>query len=120
MDKFNEAVVVLAKCGNSHKTYVLRVEKTGRDKWLVTWAFPIKDAAAQREGYDKTTVKGNIEFDCNYPGCPYCGGHQMTLCSCGHLNCTVLHNGAFTCEWCGTQGQIGDYTGEAITAGMDV
>ena len=41
MDKFNEAVVVLAKCGNSNKTYGLRVEKTGRDKWLVTWAFPI-------------------------------------------------------------------------------
>ena len=119
MSKVNEAVIVLAKCGETHKTYGMRVEKIGKDNWLVTWAFPIKETAAKREGYDKTTVKGAIVFSDEYPGCPYCGGKELTLCSCGHLNCTVIKNGVFTCEWCGTQGQLGAYTGEAITAGID-
>ena len=120
MSKVNEAVIVLAKCGDSHKTYGMRVEKTGKNQWLVTWAFPIKETSAKREGYDKTTVKGNIVFSNDYPGCPYCGRKEQTLCPCGHLNCTILINGIFTCDWCGTKGVIGDYSGESITAGMDV
>lgn len=77
----------------------MRVEKVGKDHWFVTWAFSIKEIAAEREGYDKTTVMGTIEFSGEYPGCPYCGRKELTLCSCGHLNCTVgtkyLHaNGA--------------------------
>ena len=29
MSKVNEAVIVLAKCGHSHKTYGMRAEKVG-------------------------------------------------------------------------------------------
>lgn len=76
-----------------------------------TWAFPIKESSAKHEGYDPSSVSGNIIFADEYPGCPYCGGRNMTVCSCGHLNCTIVTNGVFTCEWCGTQGTNGDYTG---------
>ena len=120
MSELKEAVIVLAKCAHSHKTYGMRVEKNGKDNWNVTWAFPIKESSAKREGYDKTTVKGNIQFSNEYPGCPYCGGTELTVCSCGHLGCTVVNNGIYTCEWCGSQGQLGGYGGEAITAGMDL
>lgn len=41
MEKANEAVVVLAKCGSNHKIYGMRTEKVGVDQWLFTWAFPI-------------------------------------------------------------------------------
>ena len=61
-----------------------------------------------------------IQFADEYPGCPYGGGTQLTLCSCGHSSCTILKNGFFTCERCKRQGQIGTYTGEAITAGTDI
>ena len=120
MSEFKEAVIVLAKCGQSHKTYGMRAEGHGRDNWLVTWAFPIKESSAKREGYDKTTIKGNIQFTDNYPGCPFCGGTELIVCSCGHLGCSIVKNGVYTCEWCGTQGQIGAYSGEAIAAGMDL
>lgn len=119
MSKVNEAVVILAKCGDHHKAYGMRVERAERDQWLVIWAFPIRESAAKRENYDKTTVKGAIAFADEYPGCPYCGRKELTLCSCGRLNCTIVNSGVFTCEWCGVRGQIGAYTGEAITAGMD-
>lgn len=32
MDEFNEAVVLIAKCGEWHKMYGMRMEKTGRDR----------------------------------------------------------------------------------------
>lgn len=120
MELKNEAVVVLCKCGEVHKTYGIRAEKNGPNQWIFTWSFPIKEDAAKREGYDHTSVKGNIAFSEDYPGCPYCGSKNWTVCSCGHLNCTVLKNNTFTCEWCGAQGELTAYTGEAISAGSDI
>ena len=120
MSEMNEAVVMMAKCGKTHKAFGLRTERTGRNQWRVTWAFPIKESAASHEGYDRVSVKGDIEFDAEYPGCPYCGEHMLTVCSCGHLGCTVLKNNVYTCEWCGAQGQITNYNGEGIQAGIDV
>ena len=119
MPETNEAVIMTAKCGRTHKSFGLRTEHAGINQWKVTWAFPIKEAAARHEGYDHVSVKGNIVFDAAYPGCPFCGGHQLTVCSCGHLGCTVLNNGIYTCEWCGAQGHISDYNGERIQAGID-
>lgn len=120
MKEMNEAVVVLAKCREAHKTYGIRAERTGGNQWCLTWAFPIKESSAKREGYDKTSIGGKIECGPDYPGCPYCGQKNFTVCSCGHLNCTILKNGLFTCEWCGAQGTIEDYSGQAIKAGGDL
>lgn len=120
MHEEQEAVVVLSKCGEVHRAYGIRAAKIRPQKWSFTWAFPIKEASAKREGYDKTSIGGEISFADEYPGCPYCGQRGFTVCSCGHLNCTVLKNGIFTCEWCGQQGTLEDYTGGAITAGMDL
>ena len=119
MREFNEAVVLIAKCGESRRTYGMRLEKTGHDRRLATWAFPIRESSAKRGGYDKVQIKGDISFSDDDPGCPCCGGYGLTLCACGHLSYTILRNDIFTCEWCGTQGKIGDYSGEAIAAGTD-
>lgn len=120
MEEKLEAVIILAKCGERHKTYGIRTEKNCHDSWVCTWAFPIKESSAKREGYGRSSVKGSISFTDDFPGCPYCGGRNWTMCSCGHLSCTIVEHGVFTCEWCGTKGTIGEYTGEAITAGMDL
>ncbi len=82
--------------------------------------FPDQRNLGKARGYDKATIKGNIQFADEYPGCPYCGGTQLTVCSCGHSSCTILKNGIFTCEWSKSQGRIGTYNGEAITAGTDI
>ena len=119
MLEMNEAVVVLSKCAEVHKTYGIRAERVSHNGWRFTWAFPIKEASAKREGYDRTSIGGSIDCTDDYPGCPYCGQSNFTLCDCGHISCTILKRGIFTCEWCGSQGKIGDYTGEEISAGMD-
>lgn len=119
-NEFNDALILLAKCAESHKTYGIRVERQG-DKFVATWAFPIKEASAKREDYDKTTIRGIIHFSDEYPGCPYCGAKSgLTVCDCGHLGCTIVKDGVYTCEWCGATGRISAYTGEDIKAGMDI
>jgi len=120
MNEYNEAVVVLSKCGEVHKTYGIRAEKKAANSWLFTWAFPIKESSARREGYDKTTIGGFIDRTGDYPGCPYCGQSFIVVCTCGHISCRIEKNNIFTCEWCGAQGEIVDYSGEAIKAGNDL
>ena len=45
------ANVLLAKCNAQNKTYGIRVEKRGND-WVSTWAFPIDESKAKREGFE--------------------------------------------------------------------
>ena len=47
MREFNEAVVLIAKCGESRRTYGMRLEKIGHDRWLATWVFPIRESSAK-------------------------------------------------------------------------
>ena len=119
MSENAEAVVILCKCGKNHKTFGIRTEKNNK-KWMMTWAFPIKESTGKREGYDKVSVSGDISMTSEYPGCPYCGQRSLTVCSCGHLCCTITRGNVFTCEWCGSRGEIRDYTGQAIKAGNDL
>ena len=121
MNEFTEALVVLSKCGEVHKTYGIRTEKKSVDSWAFTWAFPIRESSAKREGYDKSSIRGNIQCTEEYPGCPYCKQRNFIFCSgSGHINCYVVKGDTFTCEWCSMQGKLVDYTGEAIKAGTDL
>lgn len=114
-----EAAVILAKCPKHHRTYGIRTEMLTRNRWQLTWAFPVKEASAKREGYDQTTISGSLEFSPEYPGCPYCGSCQLTVCSCGHISCTVKEGGQSACVWCGRRGELGEYTGGTIAANGD-
>ena len=101
-----EAAVIVAKCPTNHKLYGIRVEHTGNREWTFTWSFPIKEQTAQREGYDKTKVVGNLLIGEEYPGCPYRKQKVITICECGQASCTHLRNNVFTCEWCNSKGEL--------------
>ena len=114
-----EASVVLCKCHQVHKTYGVRFEKRN-GIWVYNWAFPIKETAAKREGYDKCVIKGQILPTEDYPGCPYCGGMSFVICSCGKLNCNTQRGSQFTCEWCGTTGTVVAYDGSGFSSQEDI
>ena len=80
------ASVILAKCSASNKTYGIRVEMRGSD-WVSTWAFPIDDGKAKREGFDRTKIKGTFQPVDGYPGCPYCNAQTLAQCPCGKMIC---------------------------------
>ncbi len=95
-----DAAVILFKCGKTHKTYGVTVEKQADGDWKRAWAFPINEETAHEEGYDRTQANGTLSELPGYPGCPYCGTHQFVRCHCGKFGC---YHGEkqYTCLWCG-------------------
>ncbi len=71
-----EARIALCKCKEGGRIYGVRFEKAG-DNWKYTWAFPVKEASAKRENYDKTKIVGNLVVGQDYPGCPFCMGFSL-------------------------------------------
>lgn len=115
-----EARIALCKCKEGRRAYGVRFERTEKG-WKYTWAFPVKEAAAKREGYDETQIVGNIEPDDDYPGCPFCGARYFVICECGKLNCNNGNSSNFVCDWCGESGVlIGDYDGFGFGSGGDI
>ena len=98
-----EASVILAKCKDK-KIYGIRIEKRDND-WVRTWAFPISEDMAEKEGVDKTNITGSVYTDEEYPGCPYCGAKRCFVCgNCGKVSC---YDGSdkVVCKWCGASGK---------------
>ena len=96
-----EAAVLLAKCGKRKQIYGIRTQKMNDGDWWRTWAFPIDEHRAGSEGYDLTTVHGNLYHTEDYPGCPFCGTKNFVLCNkCHKISCW---NGEsrLECPWCG-------------------
>jgi len=112
------AKVILARCSKSKKSFGIRIEQRG--DWVSTWAFPIDERKARREGYsENSTVTLSGENDDNYPGCPYCGSSDSVKCTCGKIGCGggVREYGDFaeyTCPWCGDEIRV------SATDGFDV
>jgi DNA-directed RNA polymerase subunit RPC12/RpoP len=101
-----EANVFVSKCSVTSKTFGIRIEKRGGD-WVRTWAFPISDEAAKREGFDKVKVKGSFSADPGFPGCPHCGKQTFFVCGlCGKTTDQALNELQVTCKWCGTSGLV--------------
>lgn len=101
MTKMKVATVVLCRCPEGKKTYGVRFEKIQAGRWKYTWAFPLREVSAKREGYDDITVDGSIEADQTYPGCPYCGTGGFVICGCGKLTCFIGEGEQYSCAWCG-------------------
>lgn len=117
-----EARIALCKCKEGKRAYGVRFERAGQG-WKYTWAFPLKEAAAKREGYDKTQLVGNISPGADYPGCPFCKAKYFIICSCGKLNCNNANDptAIFKCEWCGATGKLaGGYDGSGFGSGGDI
>lgn len=114
-----EVAIAVSKCLTTKKLYGIRFEKLQSNGWEFNWAFPIKAESAQREGYDKTVIKGTISQAEEYPGCPHCGSKGFFLCSCGKLNCWDGNKRMVTCSWCDRSGELSGSI-ESITVTGDM
>jgi len=97
-----KAFVILAACEKTKKSFAITVDPQGRELKLV-WAFKIDREKAQREHFDAQHVQGQITFDNNYPGCPYCHSNLVWICSCGTVVCWHGQMKATcpNCKWSG-------------------
>ena len=110
------ANVILARCGEEKKLYGMRVQEMDHD-WIRTWAFPIKEELAHREGFDKVSLKGSFNRTKEYPGCPYCGGYGFIVCGkCKKISC--YHDEELSiCRWCGNRAKTKEADTLDVTGG---
>ncbi len=110
------ANVVLARCTESHKLYGMRVQQHGND-WVRTWAFPIHEDVAVKEGFDKVQIQGRLNTTADYPGCPYCGTRYFFVCGkCRKMNCYHKED-TTVCEWCGDSSATSEADSFRVTGG---
>ena len=97
-----EAAVLVAKCPKHKLLYGIRTQKMNDGDWWRTWAFPIDEKRARREGYDQTIVQGSLNCTEDYPGCPYC--KKTGFYECGSCHKIVCYSGEsqVVCPWCGS------------------
>ena len=96
-----KATVFVQKCGRTGKLFGVRVQQMEDGDWYRTWAFPIDEQRANREGYQNTHIENSwLPAAEGYPGCPYCGSRDFFLDPvCRKFSCS--HGGdVVTCPWC--------------------
>ena len=95
-----QASVILIRCAKTKKAFGARIQKMDDGDWWRTWAFPIDEKRAEREGYDRETIRGNLCCTKDYGGCPYCGTEGFVQCpKCGKLTCWNGES-SISCQWC--------------------
>jgi hypothetical protein len=86
--------------------YGIRMESFRAGMWSATWAFPLGEKTARREGYDQQTITGSFEILDAFPGCPYCQARSMFVCECGQLSCWDGKSISVRCGWCAQQNDV--------------
>jgi ribosomal protein S27E len=115
-----EATIVMARCSKNKAPYGMRLQKA-QGIWVGTWAFPLQESAAKKEGYDSKSVSGDIDLLDEYPGCPHCGAGGFVQCGkCKKIGCFSSQMKSVTCPHCGnvmenfSDGGFSDIKGDAI------
>ena len=104
----NNIAVVFARCARANESpgFGIRMERVKNDEWSLTWAFPVKETSAKREGYDKTRIVGTFSARSSYPGCPHCEASNFFQCCCGKVGCWNGYASEVICPWCEETGQL--------------
>ena len=120
------AKVIIARCSQNRACFGMRVEQRGKD-WVQTWAFPMNEGKAAREGYSATsTVTLTGESDPNFPGCPHCQSDFVVRCECGKIGCggsvkerrgIFCNSLRYTCPWCGKELNLDFVDGFDVSGG---
>jgi len=121
MAKALNAKVIMARCSKTKRSFGIRIEQRGND-WVRTWAFPLDERAARREGFEANTITGSMGADEYYPGCPHCESPGFTQCGCEKIGCSggVEKRGKaeiYTCPWCGDTGELQEADSFAVSGG---
>lgn len=101
-------VVIAARCACAGAEFGIRLAREGPAVWAMTWAFPLRPGAAQREGYAQTAIQGAFAASPSYPGCPSCGHSGIVQCgACARIACWDAESASARCPWCDTAGRVG-------------
>jgi hypothetical protein len=117
VDRHSKVAIIMSRCSNTRDVFGIRIEFKEQGSWMANWAFAINAEAAKREGYNKTTIRGEFAIDADYPGCPYCSAPGFFKCNCGRIGCWN-NSETVTCPWCHQSNRISGQI-DSLEAGAD-
>lgn len=108
MSKYNKgAFVVMAQCGQTKECIGITFNPITPKYYRAMWSFKIRRDVATREHFNKTSVDGNIDFDMDFRGCPYCRSMSFYFCGkCGKMVCYDGKAETVTCPNCGNTSRL--------------
>ncbi len=118
MKNIPNVVIVTGRCSKSKQGIGLRYQEMSPNYWVATWAFTLNEKLAQREGYAKQEIAGELDFGEEYPGCPHCEARSCVKCDCGNLGCWDGTSVLYTCPHCSSKGKVSG-NAESLDAGGD-
>jgi hypothetical protein len=110
MSHAEEPVVIMVSWCQRHRGRLFgnRVERVSQEPevWAFTWAFPIDQGEARREGY-QSRIGGTFKMTPDYPGCPHC--RSLSFYQCNNCDAVVCWDGETNwvqCPSCGGAGAL--------------
>lgn len=122
-------VVLVGKCSNTKKTYLVKYAKRLNQYREVEWgnmsmltnefklvgAYPIDEEIYNALSDGKSNKYINTRELRGIPTCPCCGAQNgVVVCECGNIMC--MDGDTTSCPWCGMEGTLGEISG----SGMDI
>jgi hypothetical protein len=98
--------VVRARCGGHNRLSGVRMEEQWPGHWAATWAFPLREDVAKREGYEARTIEGAFGFSPGYPGSSSCEAGSFYVCGCGATVCWNAVDRVGPGPSCGSNGEL--------------
>ena len=120
-----KVVIIMPRCSHSKQSFGIRLEEKLTGEWMADWTFPIKEAAAKREGYDKSKNAGSFLVNDVYPDCPHCKQESFVKCGgtlfsrCNKVSGGEEQGNFYTCPWGENKAQISGYI-ESLSVGNDL
>lgn len=110
-------VVLLGKCQNTHKTYLVKYAKSLRPSeyapfdvlyYKLIGGYPVNEETYKELSDSRpANQKINTEELRGMPTCPCCGNQLgVVICECGNIFC-VGEDAHSKCPWCGMEGELG-------------
>ena len=110
-----DGVIVLARCGKTHRLFGVHFAETEPGLWLADGARAV-GASARDKAHDSFEIHGRIGLADSYPGGPRCQGKALLKCGCGRIMCWAGEERDVSCPWCGRKGTVGEGLVGMLTA----
>jgi uncharacterized protein YegL len=122
----DNSVVLTAKCQNTHKTYLMKYNKSvnpsnieglelSTKSYRLKGAYPVDETYEELSDKNKAKLSINTEELIGVPTCPSCGNQTaFAVCQCGQIHC-IGDEEISSCPGCGNKGKYG-----AGSGGFDV
>jgi FHA domain len=74
---------VLGRCSRTRLPFLVKLQQTGKARYLVRTVIPIDEARTRNESFRARKIEGNLLRSREFAGCPHCKSRgNLNICAC--------------------------------------